>query len=452
MTVTDGLLALVALGWSVMRQSTVPGGSTGRWVTRLAQAGTLPTDDSEDRLRKGTLTLAACLITLLAFVWVGIYGYLGIWLSALIPLTYQVVVVASLAIFFMTKRFRAFRTTQLLMMLVLPFVLQWSLGGFAAASAVSLWAVVAPLGALMFIGLRQSRPWFLGFLALIVVSGVLEFVHALPQPTIPERVRVVFFLLNLGAVALTVFVLLLYFVGEREKMKAALDAEHARSEGLLLNVLPAPVAERLKRSDGVIADGFEEVTVLFADIVGFTPLSASLTPGEVVTLLNGVFTAFDHLLETSGLEKIKTIGDAYMVAGGVPVPRADHAAAMADLALDMKAELARLRAEIDAPLDVRIGIDTGPVVAGVIGKRKFIYDLWGDTVNTASRMESHGVPGEIHVSEAAWSVLRESHRLRERGVIEVKGKGPMRTFFLEGRLEASSVHDVPRRVPQRGCP
>jgi guanylate cyclase len=244
---------------------------------------------------------------------------------------------------------------------------------------------------------------------------------------------VVFFLLNLGAVALTVFLVLLYFVSEREKMKTLLEAEHQRSENLLLNVLPAPVAERLKRSEGVIADGFEEVTVLFADIVGFTPLSASLTPNEVVTLLNGLFTAFDRLVDGCGLEKIKTIGDAYMVAAGVPVPRADHAAAVADLALAMRDELAKLREEIDASLDVRIGLDSGPAVAGVIGKRKFIYDLWGDTVNTASRMESHGLAGEIHVTERAWKLLRDTHRLRDRGVIEVKGKGPMRTYFLDGR-------------------
>jgi guanylate cyclase len=413
---------------------------TGRFVTRLARAGTLPDDDSEEVLRKGTLTLTACLVTLLALVWVGIYGYLGIWLSALIPLTYQVVVVVSLVIFFATKRFRTFRATQLLLMLILPFVLQWSLGGFAAASAVALWAVVAPLGALMFIGLRQAWPWFLAFLALIVVSGFLEVAHLLPRPAIPASIRVVFFLLNLGAVALTVFVVLLYFVGEREKMKAALEAEHARSEGLLLNVLPAPIAERLKRSNGVIADGFEGVTVLFADIVGFTPLSASMTPSEVVTMLNRVFTAFDHLVESAGLEKIKTIGDAYMVAAGVPVPRADHTAAMADLALCMKAELAKVRTEINAPLDIRIGIDTGPAVAGVIGKRKFTYDLWGDTVNTASRMESHGAPGEIHVTERVWELLRHSHRLRDRGVIEVKGKGSMRTYFLlERRERADSI-------------
>jgi guanylate cyclase len=406
----------------------------GRWITRLARAGTLPGDDNEEVLRKGTLTLTACLVTLLALVWVGIYGYLGIWLSALIPLTYQIVVLVSLALFFVTKRFHAFRATQLLMMLILPFALQWSLGGFAAASAVALWAVVAPLGALMFIGLRQSWPWFVGFLVLIVVSGVLEAAQVLPRPAIPAGIRVVFFLLNLGAVALTIFLVLLYFVGEREKMKRALEAEHQRSESLLLNVLPAPVAERLKRSEGVIADGFEGVTVLFADIVGFTPLSASLTPNEVVTLLNGLFTVFDRLVDDCGLEKIKTIGDAYMVAGGVPVPRADHAAAVADLALSMRVELATLREEIDAPLDIRIGLDSGPAVAGVIGKRKFIYDLWGDTVNTASRMESHGLAGEIHVTERAWNVLRNTHRLRDRGVIEVKGKGPMRTYFLDGRI------------------
>ena len=343
-------------------------------------------------------------------------------------------VVISLAIFFRTKRFRAFRATQLIMMLILPFVLQWSLGGFAAGSVVSLWAVTAPIGALMFIGLRQARPWFYGFVALIVASGVLEVIHLLPRPAIPEGIRLIFFVMNLGAVALTVFILLLYFVGEREQMKEALDAEHVRSENLLLNLLPAPVAERLKRSTGVIADGFEGVTVLFADIAGFTPMSAALSPSEVVTLLNRVFTAFDQLVDTYGLEKIKTIGDAYMVAAGVPVPLDDHAAAIADLALEMRTELAKVRQAIDAPLDIRIGIDSGPVVAGVIGKRKFIYDLWGDTVNTASRMESHGLAGEIQVTERTCSLLRQSHQLRDRGVIEVKGKGPMRTFFLERRL------------------
>ena len=418
----------------MLAQGSRPGGAFGRLVARLVLAGSLPGDDSEEVLRKGTLTLTACIVTLLALVWVGIYGYLGIWLSALIPLTYQVIVIISLGIFFVTKRFQFFRATQLFLMLVLPFLLQWSLGGFAAGSAVALWAIVAPLGALMFSGVRKAWPWFFGFVGLILVSGALETTGVLPHPTIPEPIRLVFFILDLGAVALTVFVVLFYFVGERERMKTALEAEHLRSESLLLNVLPAPVAERLKRSEAVIADGFDAVTVLFADIVGFTPLSASLTPNEVVTLLNGLFTAFDRLVDASGLEKIKTIGDAYMVAAGVPVSRVDHAEAMADLALAMRVELARLQREIDSPIDIRIGIDSGPAVAGVIGKRKFIYDLWGDTVNTASRMESHGLPGEVHLTERAADAIRRSHKLRDRGVIEVKGKGPMRTFFLDGRL------------------
>jgi adenylate cyclase len=405
-----------------------------KWTLRLARAGILPGDSDEEMLRKGTLTITACLVALLAFVWVGLYGYLGIWLSAAIPLVYQVAAVFSLAFFFATKRFRFLLATQLPLMLVLPFMLQWSLGGFAAGSAVALWAVVAPVGALMFVGLRRAWPWFLGFVALVVLSGLLEGGRILPRPAIPAGVRVVFFLLDIAGVALVVFLVLLYFVGERERMKAALDAEHERSESLLLNVLPAPVAERLKRSSGVIADGFDGVTVLFADIVGFTPLSASLSPQEVVTVLDSLFSAFDQVVDRRGLEKIKTIGDAYMVAAGVPLPRPDHAQAVAELALEMRTELARVREEINAPLDIRVGIDTGPVVAGVIGKRKFIYDLWGDTVNTASRMESHSLPGEIQVTERAWTVLRDTHRFRERGVIEVKGKGPMRTFFLDGAM------------------
>src|SRR5258708_7370501 len=409
-------------------------GALTRWVTRLARAGTLPGDSGDELLRKNTLTITACLVTLLAFVWVGIYGYLGIWLSALIPLAYQVAVVISLAIFFATKRFRVLLATQLPLMLILPFVLQWSLGGFAASSAVALWAVVAPLGALMFVGLRESWPWFFGFLALVLVSGFLEAARVLPRPGIPADIRVVFFLLDVSGVALVVFLVLFYFVGEREKMKTALDAEHARSEGLLLNVLPATVAERLKRSEGVIADGFDGVSVLFADIVGFTPLSASLAPHEVVTLLNSLFSAFDQVVDGRGLEKIKTIGDAYMVAAGIPLPRPDHAAAIADLALEMRIVLASVRDEINAPLDIRIGVDSGPAVAGGIGKRKFSYDLWGDTVNTASRMESNSVAGEIQVTERCWTILRDTHRFRERGAIDVKGKGPMRTFFLDGRI------------------
>jgi class 3 adenylate cyclase len=209
--------------------------------------------------------------------------------------------------------------------------------------------------------------------------------------------------------------------------------ERARSDALLRNVLPEPIAERLKAEPSHIADGFSAVTILFADIVGFTDLSARLTPSEVVTMLNRLFTAFDELAERHGLEKIKTIGDAYMVAGGLPEPRPDHAEAVADMALAMRKAVATVAEATGHPLNVRIGINTGPVVAGVIGKKKFAYDLWGDAVNTASRMESHGLVGEIQMSESTRAKLGDRFECEARGSIPVKGKGELATWLLRGR-------------------
>ena len=204
-------------------------------------------------------------------------------------------------------------------------------------------------------------------------------------------------------------------------------AEQERSEQLLLNVLPAPIAARLKQGEEVIADGFPEVTVLFADLVDFTRRSQETTPERVVRILDDLFSALDDLAERHGLEKIKTIGDAYMAVGGLPEPRPDHAEAVAEMALAMREEVARHLDPGGRPLAVRIGIDTGPVVAGVIGRRKFSYDLWGDTVNTASRMESHGVAGCIQVTDRAYRRLRDSYRFERRGPIQVKGKGELVT-------------------------
>jgi guanylate cyclase len=209
-----------------------------------------------------------------------------------------------------------------------------------------------------------------------------------------------------------------------------LGEERERSERLLLNILPAPIAERLKASGDSIAEHSDGVTVLFGDIVGFTPLSASKTPQALVELLNRIFSEFDALADAHGLEKIKTIGDAYMAVAGLPNPCPDHAARAARMALAMLDATARVAAETGEKLALRIGLHSGPVVAGVIGRRKFTYDLWGDTVNTASRMESHGVPGAIHCSEAAASLLQGSFRLQALGAMHIKGKGEMRTFLV----------------------
>ncbi len=222
----------------------------------------------------------------------------------------------------------------------------------------------------------------------------------------------------------------------RDFLKSFLiEIEREKSEQLLLNILPITIASRLKESNNTIADSFSSVTILFADIVEFTKISSQVSPVELVEILNQIFSAFDELAEKHQLEKIKTIGDAYMVVGGIPEPRADHAEAIAEMALDMQTALIKINQETQQNFSIRIGINSGEVVAGVIGKKKFIYDLWGDAVNTASRMESHGIPNAIHVTAETHQLLADKYLFADRGIIEVKGKGEMQTYILQNRLK-----------------
>ena len=285
--------------------------------------------------------------------------------------------------------------------LSVALVTAWAAGRRGWALAVVAWFGISPL---VFVA-RSDLP---GQFAVQIISGAIS------------------------DLALLVALLLL---GEAIRGRRLLQAEQARSEGLLLNILPAPIAARLKQGEAVIADRFPEVTVLFADLVDFTASSDRSSPERVVQVLAGLFTAFDRLAARFGLEKIKTIGDAYMVVGGLPEPRRDHARAVAEMALALREEAGRHRDPAGRPLALRIGIDSGPVVAGVIGTAKFSYDLWGDTVNMASRMESTGVPGCIQVTERAWRRLRAGYRFERRGPVQVKGKGEVVTWYLVGRLE-----------------
>jgi class 3 adenylate cyclase len=209
--------------------------------------------------------------------------------------------------------------------------------------------------------------------------------------------------------------------------------EQEKSERLLRNILPEPIAQRLKQEENTIADSFAEVTVMFADIVGFTQLAAETPAIELVEILNVIFSEFDQLADEHGLEKIKTIGDAYMVVGGLPVHIPNHAEAIAGMALDMQTRINEFCADTGKDLSIRIGINTGPVIAGIIGTKKFIYDLWGDTVNIASRMESHGIPGSIQVTEATYKRLRKQFLFEERGLVQVKGRGKMNCYLLMGK-------------------
>jgi len=216
--------------------------------------------------------------------------------------------------------------------------------------------------------------------------------------------------------------------------KELVEREREKSERLLLNILPSAIAGRLKGGEKSIANGHEIVSVMFADLCGFTALSRKTTPADLVSMLNGIFTAFDHIVEEHGVEKIKTIGDCYMLVGGIPLHRDDHAAAVAECALEMLDALAALNRETGTELQMRVGIHTGPVVAGVIGKIKFTYDLWGDTVNVASRMESSGQPGRVHLSEQTAELLQGRFLLEDRGFVECKGLGAVKTYFLNGRV------------------
>jgi adenylate cyclase len=290
---------------------------------------------------------------------------------------------------------------------------------------------LSPIGALMILGTKQSTPWFVLFATLAALSWKLNYMFAGNSLPIPPHIKDTFFLMNIVGTACILYAVMRYFQSQKERTLLELNLEQARSEKLLLNILPKSIANRLKDNDMRIADSHEEVTILFADIVGFTKMTATMPPAELVDILSQLFSRFDALADKYQLEKIKTIGDGYMVIGGAPAARDDHASVVAQLALEMQQALAEFNAQTDKKLQMRIGISSGPVVAGVIGTSKFAYDIWGDPVNMASRMEKTALTDSIHVSEATYALIKDNHQLEARGLIEIKGKGEVSTYFLK---------------------
>jgi class 3 adenylate cyclase len=394
---------------------------------------------------------ATGLVSVASMLWVAIYWLLGQTISSTPPLIFELVAIGNLLLYIQTRNFDFFRVTQLALFLFGPFAMQWGMGSFIDSSGIVLWGLLAPVGAILCFGVRESIAWFFAWMFMTAMSGVFDFYLAPPVNShspfaVPVQTAVVFFALNFLAIATIIYLLLRYSIQEKQKIQAKLqeahtllEAEQARSERLLLNILPAPVAERLKMSDQPIADGFADVTVMFADIVDFTRIAAHLSPNEVFSMLNQVFSAFDELAEKFGLERIKTIGDAYMAAGGLTEGNAHHSDAIADMAIAMRDLLHRDFTVNAAHLEIRIGISAGPVVAGVVGKKKFIYDVWGDTVNIASRITSEGTPGMIQCDDVTYKRLCRNFEFQEPQTLHLKGKGNMPVYRLIGRKPAAAA-------------
>jgi guanylate cyclase len=401
-------------------------------LERLAGIGALPTDDEETRLLKALTVLIAIVILPIAFVWAVLYLALGAW-TGWVAVVYAVVSIASMALFARTRNYELFLNIQLWDIVLSPTLSMIATGGLLPPGGVGVWGILAPLGALVFRGPRAGIRWFVVWLALFLGSGILGDLVAGGANQFPTWFSNLMLGLNIAVGGATMFILLALFAQQRIDAQSALQAEHERAEGLLLNILPGSIAERLKRRPGTIADQFDMVSVLFSDVVGFTPRSEGLPAADVVGLLDRLFSEFDVLAERYGLEKIKTIGDSYMVAAGVPTARTDHAHALANLALDMVAAVEPNGAVGDLKLQLRIGINSGPVVAGVIGRKRFLYDLWGDAVNTASRMESAGTPNRVQVTRATHDLIADAFVLEPRGMVAVKGKGEIETWYLTGR-------------------
>jgi guanylate cyclase len=388
---------------------------------RVVSIGADEADSSETRFRKRLLVGIAILILPIAFMWGCLYWAFDEEAVALTPWAYAAGSIVSLVVFARNRSLAFLRTAQFVLILAAPALGAIMLGGLDDASSVVVWSFLAPLGAVAFDRPRRAWPWFAAFVLTIVLVVVLAEVVRPEGADLPEAFVRTFDVLNIVMVSLVSMTLLVTFARGRETAQA-------RVESLLLNILPEEIAQRLQAEPQTIADHFDAASILFADVVDFTPLASELDAREVVGLLDRLFTAFDELVDRYEVEKIKTIGDAYMVAAGVPRPRPDHAHALAGLALEMRNCARTCLPESD--LRLRIGISSGPVVAGVIGRRRFLYDLWGDTVNMASRMESHGTSDEIQITRPTWELLRDDFVTEPIGLVDVKGKGEVETWRL----------------------
>jgi class 3 adenylate cyclase len=392
-------------------------------LLRILDIGTVPTDDPDLVVRKRTAVAIS-----FALVAAGLaYSAAGIVTDRPLVLLFSIIQIGgqllNLAIFSRTKRLVPMVVVVVALGMATIFSGVVTTGGMIYSTGNLVWGLLAPIGCVLLIGPRAGIPAYAALVLVVAASAVLNpWIPA--DQALSEPVRIALTAVNLLVPAAIALGTVRYIDGQRLVARR-------QSDDLLLNVLPEPIADRLKAGERVIADHYDQASVLFADIVGFTPLAEARTPQAVVGILNELFTEFDRLAAMLGLEKIKTIGDAYMVVAGVPEPRDDHAQVIMEMALAMHARTAGVTTEDGRPLQIRVGISSGPLVAGVIGEKKFSYDLWGDTVNTAARMESSGIAGCIQLTDATHDLLADRYPFIHREAIDVKGKGTMSTWTLD---------------------
>lgn len=396
--------------------------------TSLKKSPPEPSENTE--LSHRLLVLSALMMAIAAVFWGGLYAYFGEFRAAAIPWSYSVISFIFLLLFRHEHGFVLLRTSQLLLSLLLPFLLMWELGGFINSSAVVIWSLISPMGALVFANRRVATWWFIAFILLVIIGAAISFGDGTIDNWLPPVLIVILFVMNLSGVSIVAFVLLVYFVGQKDQTFNLLAIERQRSEDLICNMLPEAIGERLKREKSPIADRLENVTILFADISGFTNYSMNRSPEEIVTLLDQIFSAFDEMASRYGLEKIKTIGDAYMVCGGLQGDPEKSAMNAANFACETIAYITAICATQYHGLDIRVGMNTGSVVAGVIGHTKFSYDIWGDAVNVAARLQQAAKPGQILLSKNTADLLGDDFTLQPQGETELKGHTPVATYIL----------------------
>lgn len=392
-----------------------------RLLHRLFGLADESTDDDDLRLRKRVAVVAGYIL-IVAALQLPLLAQ-GHPLGWIVAATMPVVSAANLFLLARTHRFDRYVTVLVVMVLGFAAVIEVSLGGLGGSSAAILFAFLGPVFALLALGPRRATAWFVAFLAVVIGVILVDPVVSSRIAPQPYPLRLIWYAANLFVPLGITFALLRYTDVRRRRAEA-------RSDELLTNAIPAAIAARLKRGEGRIAESYADTTVLFADLAGFTPWARDTDPARVVGFLDGLFTRFDELAAESGVEKIKTIGDAYMTVAGAPEPRSDHAQATMRLARGMLTALAEVRERFDVPLELRIGVASGPVVGGVIGDRRILFDLWGDTVNTAARMQSSGIPDRIQVAASTRELLGDAWSFEEREPVDVKGLGPLTTYLL----------------------